>query len=314
MSPRRITALLTANVFQNGLSRHEESWRLYTNLLQRLSSESVSGGVQWSMSQLDYDLAFGLWDLYQLGGTIACQSACHQLQTLVHVCAIDAQILENSGCYRLNFYDAIRLACALDHNLDAIVTWEPRQFVLRDQELDELQQNGYFDIHLDTELAEDKTVAIQSVRVFSVPAFFIHLEHLQPQHAEEHQLGTFCLEKLKIDTDEEGNDIQATVTVRNPKNEVIQRVACSSTPCGAIYGAIDQCVDQDIFIPQRQLIRITIPDTLIEGVGAAVEVRISVECDRHIFRASAHSTNMFWALGKAYIDVINEICGSLKQV
>jgi hypothetical protein len=314
MSHRRITALLTANVFQNGLSRHEESWRLYTNLLQRLSSESVSGWVQWSMSQLDYDLAFGLWDLYQLGGTSACREACRQIQSLVQVCAIDPQILEESGCYRLNFYDAIRLACALDHNLDAIVTWEPRQFILRDQELDEFQQNGYFNIHLETELAEAGTFAVHTIRVFSVSAFFIHLKHLQPQFAEEGNLGAFCLEKFKIDTDEEGNEIQATVAVRSPTNELIQGTARSSTPCGAIYGAIDQCVDQCVAIPQRQLIRITIPDTLIEGVSAAVEVRISIECDRRIFRSNASNTNLFRALGQSYLNVINEICGSLKQV
>jgi len=64
--PKRniIVALLTANVFQNGLSRHEESQRYYTDLLRRLPTQSVN----WYMSELDYHLAFTLLDLYNLGG------------------------------------------------------------------------------------------------------------------------------------------------------------------------------------------------------------------------------------------------------
>jgi hypothetical protein len=315
MFKRCISALLTANVFQNGLSRHEESWRLYTHLLQQLSSESINAWVQWYISQLDYDLAFSLWDLYPLGGTSDCREACQTMQNLVQICAIDERIVEDSGCYRLNFYDSIRLACAMDHNLDAIVTWEPRQFILHDQELDELQENGYFDLCLESCLAEDEAIAHHSIRIFSVSAFFLHLQHLrQEPFWEDKHLGRFSLEKLKIDTNDEGNEARATVAVRNPKNEILHVTAQCSTPCGALYRAIDTCVDQFVVLPRRRLIRMTIPETLIEGIDAPIEVRISVECDHHIFRASASNPNLLWALGNAYMDALNEICSSLKQV
>ncbi|MBD3881858.1 hypothetical protein IFO70_08840 [Phormidium tenue FACHB-886] len=313
-SSRHISALFTPNIFQNGLSRHEESWRIYTELLQWLASEKVSALVNWYITELDYDLAFSFWEIYQLGGDRPYRDACQAMQRLVKVCRLTPDILQDSGCYRLNFYDAVRLSCAVDRNVDAIITWEPDLFAAKEQEHDDLARNGYFDISLRTEMADDQTPTTHRIRVFSLASFFLYLqEPRQPQFWEERLLRQFRLEELKICTVEDGSEIQAIVTLRNPNELLVCATATSPTPCGAICEAIDHCIEQSIPLPPRRLIGLAIPNVRIEGARAAVEVQISVECERRILRASANHINMLQAFGYAYVDAINEIYQALKR-
>jgi LeuA allosteric (dimerisation) domain len=304
MSQKKLsTALLTANVFQNGLLRREESWRYYTDMLRRLPSQPVD----WYISALDFDLAFTIWDIYKLGGEITCQETYEKMWNLTKICPVNDWILEHSGYRQLNFYDAIRLSCAMSSCVDAIVTWEPRMFAVTNKERTSLEQNGYFYINLKSRMADDDAIVQHSIGVFSVSAFLLHLDELEGNHqGEEKTTVSFQLEKLKVDVD---NQAQATVTIRNSAGEHVEKTATGSTPCDALYRAIDRCIEQCILIPQRRLIHFAVPDTF-GGTDTPALVNITVECDSRIFDASASSVNMYRAFGEAYVEAINSICNS----
>jgi hypothetical protein len=164
------SVLVTANVLQNLLAQNPESCLLYVDLLRRLAEQSV--GLY--MSSLDWDLAVGLPKMYRIRSDRACQAAYDDIQKVIKICHVDESVLEYAREFRMiDRYDAIRLACASNHNIDAIVTWEPYQFVRDNNEHRSLRENRYFDINLRSVMADDLSAAFQSIRVFSVNTFLL---------------------------------------------------------------------------------------------------------------------------------------------
>lgn len=298
------TVLVTANVFQNGLSRHEQSWRYYTSLLHRLPSLDVN----WYISELDDILAFKLWDQFQMGGDRACQDAYLQMQKILKICPVDQYILEDSGFANLNFFDAIRLSCAVDRNIDTIVTWEPSQFASMDRDRRSVNVNGYFDYTFKSILADDGSTISHKIRVSTVSAFLLHLNGLDHPSSYDERLGSFQLNQLDFNSGAEGDT--ATVEVFTPEGDRIQGVVTGSSPREAISAAIDQCIDRCIILPKRSLVHFNVPN-MIGGASSPVDVMISVTCDRRFFQASANHTSVLRAFGDAYINVINQIYSAL---
>jgi hypothetical protein len=298
--PQRITALITANVFQNGLSRCEESWRYYTVLLRTLAAKPVD----WYISDLDFDLAFMLWHLYQFGGDDACREAYAEMMQILKVCPINGSILNDSGFYRLNFYDAIRLACGVACCIDAIVTWEPNQFATSDKERSSIREKGYFYRNFAAEMADDQTQTTYSIGIFSVDAFLLHMDKLEANTSPEEAASRgLRMEELEVHIN---RSIKATVALRTPKGRQLREAMRGRTPCEALYKAIDRCVDRHFKLPERNLIYFSMPDT-IGGADAVVEVSIRVECDGAQFEASATDDNVLRAFGEAYVAAINAI-------
>ena len=298
------TVLVTANVFQNGLSRHEQSWRYYTSLLHRLPSLDVN----WYISELDDILAFKLWDQFQMGGDRACQDAYLQMQKILKICPVDQYILEDSGFPNLNFFDAIRLSCAVDRNIDTIVTWEPSQFASTDRDRRSVNVNGYFDRTFKSILADDGSTISYKIRVSTVSAFLLHLNGLDHPSSYDESLGSFQLKELSVNSN--GEDNVATIKICTPAREQIQTTQMGSSPCEAIMAAIDILIDRCIILPKRSLINLNVPNT-IGGASSPVDVMINVACDRRFFHASANHTNVLRAFGDAYINVINQIYSAL---
>jgi predicted nucleic acid-binding protein len=299
-------ALITANVLQNGLSRNEDSSRYYTDLLLRLSSQPV----RWYISELDWHLAFTMWRIYNLGGDRAWQEAFNAMAQIITRCPVNESILENSGFPGINFYDAIRLACAIDASVDAIVTWEPNQFTANARDRNNVWQHGYFDRTFEARLADDDSPYVHNIRVFSASAFLLELfdaGNFSETVEESRTSCTFQLEHLTLQIADEHH---ATVVVCSSQG-AIQEMATGLTPCDALYKAIDRCVDQCTLLPSRHLVHYTVPGT-IGGADSPIEVRINVECDRRLFEASASHPNVIRAFGDAYINAINDICNRLN--
>jgi hypothetical protein len=294
------TVLVTANVFQNGLSRYDQSSQYYTSLLCRLPTLNVN----WYITELDHILAFTLWDYFQMGGDRACQDAYLQMRRILKICRVDQCILEDSGFANLNFFDAIRLSCGIDLNVDVIVTWEPGHFASTDRDRRSANMNGYFDRTFRSILADDGSLVSHKIRVSNVSAFLLHLNDLDYSFSYDESLGSFQLKQLDFNSNEEGNT--ATVEVFTPAGERIQGVVNGSSPCEAICAAIDQCIDRCIILPRRSLVHLNVPD-MIGGASSPVDVMISVTCDQRLFQASANHTNVLRAFGNAYINVINQI-------
>jgi hypothetical protein len=306
--PQRITALITANVFQNGLSRCEESWRYYTVLLKKLAAKPVD----WYISDLDFDLAFTLWHLYQFGGDEACRVAYEEMMQILRICPINGFTLENSSFYnRLNFYDSLRLACGVDCCVDAIVTWEPNQFATSDRERSSICETGYFYRSFNAEMADDETQTTHGIGIFSVDAFLLHLGELESKTSPEQRTSKgLQIENLKVCINRSS---KVSVELRTSEGQQLREIVQGRTPCDALYKAIDRCVDRHLNIPERNLIYFSMPDT-IGGADAVVEVSIQVECGGAQFEASATDDNVLRAFGEAYVTAINTIYASLSSI
>ncbi|MBW4513648.1 MAG: hypothetical protein KME11_00305 [Timaviella obliquedivisa GSE-PSE-MK23-08B] len=162
--------LVTANVLQNLLAQNSKSCLLYGDLLRRLAQQAV--GLY--MSSFDRDSAVELPSLYGIGSDRDCQAAYAGIQQVIKICHVDEAILEHAEEFHMiDRCNAIRLACASSHNVDAIVTWEPYQFVRDNNEHRSLRENHDFDINLRAFTAEDMDVAFQSIRVLSVNTFLL---------------------------------------------------------------------------------------------------------------------------------------------
>jgi predicted nucleic acid-binding protein len=299
-------ALITANVLQNGLSRNEDSSRYYTDLLLRLSRQHI----KWYISELDWHLAFDMAQLYNLGGDRAWQEAFNAMAQVVTLSPLSESVLEDSGFPGLNFYDAIRLAHAIDECVDAIVTWEPNLFTANARDRNTIWQDGYFDLTFESRLADDNSPHTHTIRVFSPSAFLLELVRTDNSSEPIEESPTPCTFQLEHLTLHVSDDHHATVVVCGPQGAV-QEMATGLTPCDALYKAIDRCVDQCILLPSRRLVHYTVPGT-IGGANSPIEVKINIECDRRLFEASATHPNVIRAFGDAYINAINDICDRLN--
>lgn len=297
------TALITANVFQNCLSRSYASRSYHTNILRRL----IATPIEWYISDIDFDLAFTLRELYKLDvNSQESNVVCQEVRTNLHNCCITSYILEESQHYAINFYDALRLACAVEECVDYIVTWEPTSFVRNPHERKELEQQGFFNLNLDSEDADTGMRLPKTIGVFPPNRFW---SHLQSQHnGEQPSKMTSCyihFESLSLQLGG-GSSSRADIILRDQTGHRIRGVERGATPCGATLKALDQAIDQCLYLPHRELINFSIPP-IIGGPDALVEVSLNIECAGQLFPASARHNSVYHACAEAYINAINEI-------
>lgn len=303
------TALVTANVFQNVFKcapAEQDTYQdYYADLFRRLASAPVA----WYMTAIDHHLAQTFWDIFRLRGPTTYQRAYYELLQRVKICSIDELILEESHYYyQLNFCDALRLACAVDHNLDGIVTWEPQLFVRTIEEQYQCESNCYFYINIPTESADPNDHPEFEIGVFSVGTFLMNLDrHGNLCLSQSRRLQYFRLERLNLVCEDEH---EAYVVLRDLRDERLEATARGSSPFDAIQKAVDHAVEQRFpIIPPRYLSRFFVPQATLFGADAPVEVVIRVECAGRSFQASASHSNVCWAATDAYIKAINRSFG-----
>jgi LeuA allosteric (dimerisation) domain len=299
------TALLTANVFQNALANRGAAWGYYPLQLRKLSLLPI----YWYMTALDYALAVAFWEICKSVGSPECQVSYLMMLQKVKVCPIDEQILDEAEIYPINFCDALRLACARERNLDAIVTWEPHHFAHRVEEHNQVQLNGYLKQRIRTEESETRTHLDWAINIYSVRAFLLNwelskIEKRRSQYAQKLQV--FQMLEFHCTSNSEGHN-DASLTLCSPAGQIVKGFAIGNSPIDALQRAIDCAIEQYILLPKRYLTHFYLPPSTLFGADALVEVVIGVECDRNSFEESASSGNMFQAAAEAYIRVINKI-------
>ncbi|WP_206754562.1 alpha-isopropylmalate synthase regulatory domain-containing protein [Leptolyngbya sp. FACHB-36] len=295
-------ALITLNVFQNSLAKQDPRWRYYVALLRRLSCQPVL----WYMTAIDYCLAWIFWTVFELEDEL-CQEAYLGMLRQVTPCPIDQHIWDESGYHPINFCDALRLACAIDRNVDAIVTWEPDQFAQTADEHQHVQSHRYFYKPMVAEGLEPDETLMLRLGVFSVAAFLLNFSGTgRRRFLRSRWLQCFRLEALQFGCS--GSEHQASITLCDPTGEYLTVNASGDSPFDAIQQAIDQVVDRYFEIPARQLSRFYVPQTPILGANATVEVVICIECGDQSIQKSASHSNMLRAAAEAYVKVINDLC------
>ncbi|MEX0271670.1 hypothetical protein AB3R30_21340 [Leptolyngbyaceae cyanobacterium UHCC 1019] len=307
--PTICTALLTANVFQNVLARHDPRCEYYTNLLQRLASRPV----QWYITALDWNLAQTSWEVFgrEVGVDETCWDAYWGLFNQVKVAPFGKSIWELSGELQIgNFYDALRLATASDQNVSVIVTQEPQQFARSIVDAYRAQVDGYFYIALPTICPDTGNEIEQYIGVFSVGAFLLNLDNLgnDPLTMQLPRSQIFQLESLQMTV---GDESEVTILLRGCADQRAVTVG-GTTPFEAIQRAIDQVVDEWYDMPIRQLVRFWSRPSTLTGADSPVEIVVGVECGDLNFESSACSGNFIRAAADAYVKVINLICEHLK--
>lgn len=310
--------LITANVFHNGLSERADSHEYYTKNLIRLAS--LPQEWQWYVTLIDYDLAFVLPVVHTLLGSQAYYQACDRLRNRLNLpLSIDQSIEQSASSFGFpNYFDALRLACALDSCLDMIVTWEPHHFCRNQGDVFRVRAQGYFDYTIPTQNLEDNSIHDQTIQIFGVESLLRYAE--QPTHRSEPILVTpqFRLGSVTIQSVSEPGpnflqiNLPSTVTavVHVAADDPVETTAQGRTPVEALYQAIDQCVDSLGKIPTRQLIYYWVPGQM-GGAAAAVEVMICIKCGGKTYEASAVNPSIIRSFGDAYISAINQIWHTL---
>ncbi len=306
------TALVTANVFQNALANRDSCWPYYAELLRRLAAQPIS----WYMTSFDHALAMTFWSISKLGsrlaGDSACQEAYQAMLRRVRVCPIDEDIVEGANRYRINFCDALRVACARDRFVDCIVTWEPHQFARMREEHNQVQLNECFTFSIRVEDGESGEMIYIGMDIFSVRAFLLNLQQNELQERRRwrsRRSHRFYLEDFSLQT---GSTHEAIITLHDLTGRSLEGSATGNSPIDALQKAIDQAVDRHIQIPNRYLSRWFVPPATLFSADAPGEVVIGVECNGFTYEEGFSHSNVFQAAAEAYIRVINRICSDFR--
>ncbi|MEO1347428.1 MAG: hypothetical protein AAFW84_01305 [Cyanobacteria bacterium J06635_15] len=171
--------LVTANVFQNCLPKLKQDVALNIALLDGF----LRHPIRWYVSEVDYQMIELYWRLF---GDPSCESAYLGMFKQVQFCMVNAAIQAEARHHPMSSVsDSIRLACAIDRQVDALVTWEPDHFTRNPEDHDQVSEHGFFDYHLSSEVfSEDAdletvvklddseaTAEKPCIRIFSVRAF-----------------------------------------------------------------------------------------------------------------------------------------------
>ena len=122
--------LLDTNIVLDGLLEREPFVRDAKALFQAIRSGQVEG----------YITATTLTDIFYIArkakGTMVARQDVSDLLALMQVCTVDRSILEAAISSLLpDFEDAVQLACALNENLDAIITRDTQDFADADLQI-----------------------------------------------------------------------------------------------------------------------------------------------------------------------------------
>ncbi|MBD0304070.1 MAG: hypothetical protein ICV85_18465, partial [Tolypothrix sp. T3-bin4] len=194
-------ALITANVFQNVfknvLTPQVPSGTYYVDLLRRLAVQPI----RWYMTAFDYNLARSFLDIFRLRGDRSDWEPYLALLNQVRIIPVDEHILDEAVFYsQRNFCESLRLACAVAHYLEAIVTWEPYLFTRTASERQECTNNWYFFVRIPAESVEPAPESSPyRIGVFSVGAFLLFLDDADRQRfLEGLRIQYFCLKECHL--------------------------------------------------------------------------------------------------------------------
>lgn len=309
-----INILITANVFHNSLPRLNEGADLFNYYLSRLQHRE---DIKWYISSVDYDSIQYFWDNFGDYNQAEYREAYLGMMSILKQCEVTPSICEEA---RLNqFYsvsDSIRLACAIDRNVDAIVTYEPHHFV-RDREEEQLaQDNNHFILRISSEQADLDELEIErfmSIKIFSPRSFLLHFDQdLRGQNQYENSK-FFNLFQFRVELDSQSEHDQelnlVNVTLFIPsQNKTLEGSSEGRTPIDALQKAIHYAISDYLQLSNYKMTQFQVYDSpQLNGADGQIEVFVGLDCEQGSFSATARSSNFIRAAGESYINIINQI-------
>jgi hypothetical protein len=263
---------------------------------------------------------------------------------LVEQIPVTNNILEIASRYssKINPSDAIRLATAIsnkisesDIEIENIVTWEPSHYCHNHSDFLFVRDNGYAEIIVDTsEYFDDKTDESRLIEVrqrVCTPSSYI--SNGQNSIINQPKRYKFNLINLKITSEIEEIVLNNTTKIQQ-NNIVTVIVECYDSQLGrryqlenpvskeskigpisalflAIYLSVKK-ISRQFSIPPHYLNTIdrSLVKDIIFGVNPLKENNKEIYADIYLrntnIQASVVATNLLWATGKSYIQVINQ--------
>lgn len=301
------SALLTPNVFQNCHSALRNDYAEISMLLRQILA---SDGINFYMT--DYDKAlvdifvnhFGLYrnqDIYRF--------LIDRVKSIKTDCE---SIKDEAKLYcTLNSIDAVRMASAIDRQLDAVITWEPHHFVIGDAAYRKLQERQYFDFELYSPSDQVECEELSVITVYSVRSFwnFINDSGISPGHREIADY-LFSVDDISIfcDLDSNGNcQYEATVSLRHSTYGRCESKATSQlNDFDAIRVAVNNIVDMHFDLPERIIIRYISRNTTSRGYIQRVHrVEMTGSCGDLERSFISSEVNLHTAMANCYCQLVN---------
>ncbi|MGK7892079.1 MAG: type II toxin-antitoxin system VapC family toxin [Xenococcus sp. (in: cyanobacteria)] len=116
--------LIDTNVVLDLLQEREPFVENAAKLFERIDDGEIEGFITaTTITNIDYIVR-------KAAGKIVAQDAISQILSDLNICAVDLNVLEQALALNFeDFEDAVQYACAVVHNLDAIVTRDLSGFV-----------------------------------------------------------------------------------------------------------------------------------------------------------------------------------------
>lgn len=134
--------LIDTNVVLDFLQEREPFVANAARLFERIDTQEIEGFIAATTITNIYYI------VRKAAGRVVTQDAITQILLDINICAIDLEILEQALALNFqDFEDAVQYACAVVHNVDAILTRDPAGFinveipVVLPEELDTLSRN-----------------------------------------------------------------------------------------------------------------------------------------------------------------------------
>ena len=314
-----LTALITANVFHNSLPSISCGADFPFLCLSQLNSLD---NVKWYVTEVDYTSIWYFWTMFGNDRNNPLRASYLEMISKLNICHISnfiEQELKSPFYQYQSVADAIRLACAINQHVDAIVTWEANHFARSKEEKENARDGNrnYLNFQYICEYAEDQSFITQYLDIYSPRLFWLFAREPSSglgNNSIIHNTIHFQINSLSVTGGEDGGTSTARLEITDfHENTCISIAGNGTTLIAAIQNAIDSYLDSEIVqrrfsIPNRTISCFQIPGSNLESASSPIELLLGVECQGRSFRVISSSSSVIQAAANAYIQIINWIC------
>lgn len=309
-----IHVLLTPNVFQNCNSTLRNDYADTVRFLREIirCKSIIPYMISYDKESLkNFNEYFGLYRAVDVYGLL--------IQKVQQI-AIDSCIRDEAKLYgSLSAVDAVRIAAAIDHQLDAVVTWEPHHFMISETHHRQLERNRHFDFTPYVPSNQNLTEDLSKVTVYSVREFWLSLDHRNSSVEANHPIQWspgFYIDSAKMScvSSIDRTSYECTVSIRHAHYGHQERCGTGIDIYSAIKLAIDGFVDEFYSLPSRDIISYSCEySTSMGHLQPLNKVTIRGRCGG--FEQEFHNSdiNLYRAMAKCYCRFIEAVCQATQS-
>jgi hypothetical protein len=307
-SARNLAVLITPNVFQNCHSGFRHDFADFARLLQEILDAS---NIRFYITQYDLDCLEIFNAHFEL---IRSKDLLALFRNRVIPKRIDECIADEARLYdTLSVCDALRIATAMQHQLDAVITWEPSHFVVSDLDRQQLDQCRYFDFvpAPDRYPLGDTVGDIATVRLFSVRSFWSFLQERGniSSFRTDSEIA-FFVEDVQIRYRQSlvGAPLyEATVWLQHSQVGRHSHTGTHETdPVRAVKEAIDGAIAQHCSLPHLEIRDYALTDSnSLSALRSMSRVQVTVEWRHFEVTDSCSDVNPYKAIATCYCKLVN---------